>query len=194
MRVSGPAEACFRLLGNLHVRDRNISHVFDHGIGDGAGQASGERAGTGADACSAKSVNGSSDGGAGGHAGEDSPIVGMKRSCSGGRVRLRHAEDLGLQCEVRPVRIFEDPVALGGDRRFEGLFNVEVRFIGRVADLEKDRAFVLSNGLQKDGVAHLGLHVEIGLGNGRVDGRAAAEEGEYRGTDRAHGLHWELCM
>ena len=102
----------------------------------------------------------------------------MKGGRGGGWVRLGHAEDLGLQCEVRPVRVFEDPVALGSDCRFEGLFNVEVRFIGRVPDLEKDRAFVLSHGVKRDGVTHVGLHVEIGLGNGRVDGRVAAEEGE----------------
>ena len=38
--------------------------------------------------------------------------------------------------------------------------------------------FLLANGVQEDGVAHLGLHVKVSLGDGRMHGGAATERAE----------------
>ncbi len=84
---------------------------------------------------------------------------------------------------MRSIGIVRHAVPLGSNGGFEEGFNVEILLIRGVAHLDKDNVFFRPHWINKNGVTHFGLHIQIFFGHRGVNGYAAGEQ-DQECTDR----------
>ncbi len=81
-----------------------------------------------------------------------------------------------LQLEMGCFGIIKDLVAFGADGALDVFFEIEVGLVRGVSHLGQEGPLVRPYGIEKDGIRHAGLDVQVTLGNGGMHGGAVGQD------------------
>ena len=160
---------------------------MDCGIDDGFNQAADNGSGNTSNRHVVRTAGSGDTDGSGSadrHSGERPPVA-VIQSCLGHcHTGSGDTQELCLRFELGRLWDINDMVAFGTDGNPERHFKAEAGFVGGAAYLDEDTPVVRIYGIEREGVGHSRLDVQIALGNTGVDSGAAVQDGRQSREDQ----------